>query len=1013
MELKSLLHPLLKLFYLTPVNMEILTTQSKKIAVIILSTILIQSFSSQLIAQQKRPIPLNPIMKVTNLNNANEEPMKLKVLKIDIKVIGQIAVTTLDMTYYNNNARIMEGEFNFPLGEGQSVSRFALDINGNLREGVVVEKEVGRKTFEAVVRKGVDPGLLEMTEGNNFRMRVYPLPAKGTRRIVLAFEQELTDKGKNDLYLLPMAIDEVVDKFSVHVEVIKNQVSLDSEINELNNLTFSQWNDSYVANLEKNNFTPDKQIALNFPHITDSEKIFTAKNNNSDSIYFYLSMRPEKTVRTKPLPKKITLIWDNSNSSQTRNIEKELSVLDSYFKKIANLSVELVPFNIDTEKAKTFIVSNGKWDELREAIKSMVYDGGTSFGCLDFTKYQADEILLFSDGISNFGNSEPKFSNIPVITINSSVDANHDNLTYIAQQSGGVYVNLTKLTTAEGLLLLTSNNFHFISARVENGNVSNIFPSLPCQFTNSFSLSGIMTTNSSTLLLNFGFGTTVVYTKRVNISADNSAESAFLQRIWAEKKIAELSLEPEKNKERITIVGKKFGIVTENTSLLVLENLSDYLEYDIIPPQEMQREFFRQKANLEKKASEKKQNHIEYVVKLSEEQSKWWNTDYPVPQKKPFNNNNSNNQVQLNDSVAFSSSQGLSEVVVTGYGSRRRNPLSGRVAGLQVNSSRRETEPEALMVMEEPNNDADSQGGKSKADIQINAWDPQTPYLKVLQYARAGDEYSTYLKLKMEYGLTPGFYIDASELFSKLGNRVLTLRILSNLAELKIESPELLRILGQKLLSLNNSADAITVLTKVLRLKGEEPQSYRDLGLAYEASGDAQKAINTLYEVVKRDWNNRFPGIELIVMNEINDIIAVQPGLNYSFIDKRLIKKEPVNIRVVLTWQADNCDIDLWVTDPSSEKCYYENKLTYLGGKISNDFTGGYGPEEYMIKKAIQGEYKIQANYFGTGSQSILAPVSIHLTFITNFGKIDQKKQEVTVRLENKKDVIDVGVFKF
>ena len=222
-----------------------------------------------------------------------------------------------------------------------------------------------------------------------------------------------------------------------------------------------------------------------------------------------------------------------------------------------------------------------------------------------------------------------------------------------------------------------------------------------------------------------------------------------------------------------------------------------------------------------------------------------------------------------------------------------------------------------------------------------------------------------------------------------------------------------MRILGNKLLGLNYNAEAVLVFKKVLELKEEEPQSYRDLGLAYEADGSSQQAINTLYEVVKREWDWRFPAIEIIVLNEINNIIAIHPKLDYSFIDKRLVKKEPVNIRVILTWDADNCDIDLWVTDPSGEKCFYENKLTRLGGKISNDFTNGYGPEEFMIKKAIQGEYKIQANYYGTHSQSVLAPVNLHLTFITNFGKIDQKKQEITIRLENQKDIIDVGKFRF
>ena len=992
--------------------METLKILNRKIAVFVLMGVIIQPFINDANAQQNRQIAVNPIMKVSNLNNMTENPMRLDILKIDIKVIGQIAVTTLDMTYYNSNSRVMEGEFNFPLGEGQSISRFALDINGTLREGVVVEKEQGRKTFEAVVRKGIDPGLLEMTKGNNFRMRVYPLPAKGTRRIVLAFEQELTDKGKNDLYLLPLKIDEVVDKFSVHVEVIKNQVSLDTEENELSNLSFSHWNDSYIANFEQDNYKPDKQIALAFPHISDTERIFTAtKNNNSDSSYFYLTIRPKLSVKAKLLPKLITLLWDNSNSSQARDIEKELAILDAYFQKIGSLSVELVPFNIKTEKAETFVITNGNWDKLKSAIMTMVYDGGTSFGSIDFTKYQSDEILLFTDGMTDFGNSEPEFSNTPVNTINSSVSANHDFLTYIAQRSGGVYVNLNKLTNAEALSLLNTNNFHFISAQIENGNVSNIYPSMPCQFNNSFSLSGIMANKSATLLLNFGFGTIVVYSKRIMITADNSVEPALLRRLWAEKKIAELNLDVEKNKDQITLTGKEFGIVTENTSLLVLENLSDYLQYDIVPPKEMQKEYFKQKYIVEKDASEKKQNHIEYVVKLSDEQSKWWNTNYPVLPKKPVNKDKSgNNQAQYIPAVVNDS---LSEVVVTGYGTQRRNQITGAVSGVRLNRARTENEPIAFMVVEEPNDASVSFDGGNKADIQINAWDPQTPYLKVLQYARNGEEYATYLKLKKEYGSTPAFYIDASDFFSKSEKKDTAVRILSNLAELRLESPELLRILGNKLLGLNYNAEAVLVFKKVLELKGEEPQSYRDLGLAYEADGNSQQAINTLYEVVKREWDGRFFAIEIIVLNEINNIIAINPKLDYSFIDKRLVKKEPVNIRVILTWDADNCDIDLWVTDPSGEKCFYEHKLTRLGGKISDDFTNGYGPEEFMIKKAIQGEYKVQANYYGTHSQSVLAPVNLHLTFITNFGKIDQKKQEITIRLENQKDIIDVGKFRF
>jgi hypothetical protein len=40
-----------------------------------------------------------------------------------------------------------------------------------------------------------------------------------------------------------------------------------------------------------------------------------------------------------------------------------------------------------------------------------------------------------------------------------------------------------------------------------------------------------------------------------------------------------------------------------------------------------------------------------------------------------------------------------------------------------------------------------------------------------------------------------------------------------------------------------------------------------------------------------------------------------------------------------------------------------------------------------------------------------LAPVTLHLTFYTNYGKPNQQIKETIIRLENKQDVIDIGKF--
>ncbi len=119
----------------------------------------------------------------------------------------------------------------------------------------------------------------------------------------------------------------------------------------------------------------------------------------------------------------------------------------------------------------------------------------------------------------------------------------------------------------------------------------------------------------------------------------------------------------------------------------------------------------------------------------------------------------------------------------------------------------------------------------------------------------------------------------------------------------------------------------------------------------------------------------------------------------------------PLDLRVVLTWDADNTDIDLWVTDPNGETCKYDHNLTYQGGLISRDFTRGYGPEEFVLRMAKPGTYRIQANYYGNTQQIISGITTLQLAFQTGFGTPEFEEKSVTVRLKDIKEVIHVGSF--
>jgi uncharacterized protein YfaP (DUF2135 family) len=112
-------------------------------------------------------------------------------------------------------------------------------------------------------------------------------------------------------------------------------------------------------------------------------------------------------------------------------------------------------------------------------------------------------------------------------------------------------------------------------------------------------------------------------------------------------------------------------------------------------------------------------------------------------------------------------------------------------------------------------------------------------------------------------------------------------------------------------------------------------------------------------------------------------------------------------------WNADNSDIDLWVTDPNKEKCFYEHTETAIGGKISRDVTQGYGPEEFLLKKALNGNYIVDVNLFGDQRQTLGGPIAIKADLFTDFGKPTQKRKTINLRVTTNKEVINLGSLKF
>lgn len=973
------------------------------------------------------------------------KPLRIDSLYASVNIIGNVAHTELTFVFYNDLNRVLEGQLYFPLNEGQAISHFAMDIQGEMRDAVVVEREKGRKVFEEIVRKGIDPGLLEYVKGNNFKARVYPIPKKGYKRITIGYDEGL-DKSKDGyLYRLPLSIRQVVKQFTLKV----NTQELESEpvvkSSAFDGMIFSKQEKGFYGEWIKSAVMPNREFKLLIPH-ANQLYTYVGEGEIKKQDYFYIHFQPEGIARKKNLPKQVCLIWDQSNSAEHRDTKKELELLDAYFKQLKDVKLRLVTFNNEVRVNRSFEVSEGNWEEAKSFLSALVFDGGTQLGVLDLSSYDCQEFLLFTDGMSNIGESTVKLLDANkrkvkarVNTINTNTSAEHSYLNYLAEVTGGHYLNLNKLNTTQAVSLLTSEPFRFISASYKAEEISETYPNQPVTVQGNFALSGILKAKEAVITLNFGYDAEIVERREVLLKKSEFGSTSQVELIWANQKLQELDRQYDQHQNEITSLGKEFGVVTRNTSLIVLDDPYDYLRYQIKPPTDVWQILCKKLKWDENKEWTQLVKRVEnrgvkeYLVNQFKKRQNWYYTHFITSAKAQ----------EITKSVVkerdYFSEEELEEDMEGEYFDMGFDDFGSDDFG---------EEEEA--VVEEDSGDKKSISKKKEkgkaSKITMAPWSSNSPYVKLLEPIAEQELYSSYLELKKEHGNKPGFYVDVANFFLHKGDTNTAILIASNLAELELENHEVMRLLAS-LFKLANRFDlAVKLHEEVLELRRDEIQSYRDLALAYEGNKEYQKALDVFYESLIIDWkarkdvdfgtndfddpfgfgideevdwldmlpNSAIIGVQEVVLGEMNRLIALQKDkLDISGIDSQLILNMPVEMRVVVDWDSDNFDMDLWVTNPTGEKCYYGNRSTLEGGYYTYDNTSGYGPEEFLLKTTSVGDYKVQMNYYGARSQKILAPVTVTVKLFTDYGTTEEKMEQIILRLGDKKEVVDAGSISF
>ncbi|WP_169457932.1 VIT domain-containing protein [Ottowia thiooxydans] len=934
-------------------------------------------------------------------------PVQITRVSSDTEVVGRIARTRVELEVRNPNALELEGELQFPLEPGQEVLGFALDIGGHLRPAVAVEKAKGRQVFDDVTRARVDPALLESTGGTNYKLRVYPLPASGSRRVVLDIASQLPRvqaRGAESLQLrLPLQFGRAVQQMDVRVRiagVAPSRVTAQRGAARYKPVADGRQGTVLALPRSSTNAGGHAQgLLVTIRHAAGEANpgAVPAVTTNvfKGKTYFYADAWLPTQTQARPTPRRVSLLWDASGSGGQRNHAASFALLDAWFRSVGRVTVAVQLLRDVPQELKSFEIVGGDWRELRSALEAVVYDGATRLGAARIP-VDAQEVLLFSDGLDNYGAASLAPPAVPLHAIGSGAGSDARRLRQLAEASGGSYVDTSLLAADKAVEMMKTAHTRVVGLR--STGAADLLAASAYPEAGRLAVAGVLTAPEAMIEIDLESPNGQRSTRRIAVAAPAtaSASPSLASWQWAALAIEKLEADADRNSAAILRLGMHFSLATRATSLIVLDSVNDYARYEIEPPESLRADYERLMAQARDKTSATRAAHLKRVTQSFKAKADWWAKDFPKDMPpKPVN-------PQATSDTGAVPARVRSSVAAVAPSPAMRAPPAPAPAPAAAPSAG----PSASA----------QQAGQAPATIRLQKWQPDEPYARRLRAASGDQMYAVYLDERPSHASSTAFHIDAADLFIERGQRELGLRILSNLAEMDLENRHILRILGYRLMQASAWDEAIPVLRKVHRLSPDEPQSWRDLALALDAAGQGQEAVNLLWHVASHPWNQRFPDIELIALAEMNAIIARHTAaggkaLDLSSIDPALTINMPLDLRAVLTWDADNTDIDLHVIDPNGEEVSFARTLSYQGGRISKDFVGGYGPEEFSLRNAKAGTYTVKARFYGHRQQIVAPATTLMLNLSTGFGTPGQKDQSTVLRLSGAGDLVTVGTF--
>ena len=498
------------------------------------------------------------------------EDLALKSVSVDVKTAGDLAITEVTHIFHNASADRREGTFRFPVPDGAMLTGLAMEIDGKMMEGEVVEREKARAVYEKIVDEMLDPALLEWEEGNWFKLRVFPLEANADKKVVIRYVTPLAKAGNAYEYAYSISAPDRGAIGNVTV-TLNGQVAL-----------------------------TQRDVAKAIDHVVPvpgAQVPPVMLEKRADGIYAAVRFAPKlmPTTASAVAPKKLAVVFDTSRSSLEGRTQA-LELLETTLKELAPEDpFVVIASDVDVSASSQSYVAATP-ESIKAAIdfiKGIEPDGASDLGraLSALTERAPSDIIYVGDGIPTWGEQNPDALGAMADKLAAPIDAaligKGASTSLWSELSGrtGGRAMIVKSQLDERRFVLAATHADapkLTDARIEAPKGAIAFPRTAATLFAGDEIVAVMK-----LPLDQQMPGSVKLTGRLNgavhteeVSLTPAVATDRVAQRWARQQLA-LMEATDAPKDDIVKLSTDMGVLSKYTSLLVLENDEAYKRFQI------------------------------------------------------------------------------------------------------------------------------------------------------------------------------------------------------------------------------------------------------------------------------------------------------------------------------------------------------------------------------------------------------------------------------------------------